>query len=77
MALELHRLLVGAAEGLLQDEVLDRRSDGYKGPITPASSAVAANYTIVDMFASVATGNATPEAAAKMAAKQAERYYKS
>jgi multiple sugar transport system substrate-binding protein len=51
--------------------------DGYKGPITPASSAVAANYTIVDMFASVATGNATPEAAAKMAAKQAERYYKS
>jgi multiple sugar transport system substrate-binding protein len=51
--------------------------DGYKGPITPASSAVAANYTIVDMFASVATGNATPEAAAKMPAKQAERYNKS
>ncbi len=50
--------------------------DGYKGPITPASSAVAANYTIVDMFASVVTGNAAPEAAAKMAAKQAERYYK-
>jgi multiple sugar transport system substrate-binding protein len=50
--------------------------DGYKGPITPASSAVAANYTVVDMFASVVTGNATPEAAAKMAAKQAERYYK-
>ena len=40
------------------------------------SSAVAANYTVVDMFASVVTGNATPEAAAKMAAKQAERYYK-
>ena len=50
--------------------------DGYKGPITPASSAVAANYTIVDMFASVVTGNATPEAAAKLPAKQAERYYK-
>jgi multiple sugar transport system substrate-binding protein len=50
--------------------------DGYKGPITPASSAVAANYTVVDMFASVVTGNATPEAAAKLAAKQAERYYK-
>jgi hypothetical protein len=28
------------------------------------------------MFASVVTGNATPEAAAKLAAKQAERYYK-
>ena len=44
---------------------IPRYYDGYKGPITPASSAVAANYTIVDMFASVATGNATPEAAAK------------
>ena len=50
--------------------------DGYKGPVTPASSAVTANYTIVDMFASVATGNATPENAAKRAAHQAERYYK-
>jgi multiple sugar transport system substrate-binding protein len=50
--------------------------DGYKGPISAASAAVIANYTVVDMFASVVTGNATPEAAAKQAAKQAERYYK-
>ncbi|MDR3476392.1 MAG: ABC transporter substrate-binding protein [Devosia sp.] len=50
--------------------------DGYKGPVTPASSAVTANYTVVDMFASVVTGNATPEAAAKRAAQQASRYYK-
>lgn len=50
--------------------------DGYKGPVTPASSAVTANYVIVDMFASVVTGNATPESAAKAAAKAAERYYK-
>lgn len=50
--------------------------DGYKGPVTPASSAVTANYTVVDMFASVVTGNATPEAAAKRAAAQAARYYK-
>jgi multiple sugar transport system substrate-binding protein len=50
--------------------------DGYKGPVTPASSAVTANYTVVDMFASVATGNATPEAAVKRAAAQAARYYK-
>ena len=48
--------------------------DGYAGPITPAASAVVANYTVVDMFASVATGNSTPEAAAKQAARQAERY---
>ena len=50
--------------------------DGYKGPISPASSAVAANYTVVDMFASVVTGAASPESAAKLAASQAERYYK-
>jgi multiple sugar transport system substrate-binding protein len=50
--------------------------DSYQGPISAASSAVAANYTLVDMFASVATGNATPEAAAKQAARQAARYLK-
>jgi multiple sugar transport system substrate-binding protein len=49
--------------------------DGYAGPITPAASAVIANYTVVDMFAAVATGNATPQSAAKQAARQAERYY--
>ena len=43
--------------------------DGYKGPISAASAAVIANYTVVDMFASVVTGNATPEAAAKQAAQ--------
>ncbi len=50
--------------------------DGYKGPVTPASSAVAANYVLVDMFASVVTGAATPQQAAKTAARAAERYYK-
>jgi multiple sugar transport system substrate-binding protein len=50
--------------------------DGYKGPISSGSSAVAANYTLVDMFASVATGNATPAAAVKQAARQAARYLK-
>jgi multiple sugar transport system substrate-binding protein len=50
--------------------------DSYKGPISAAASAVAANYTLVDMFASVATGNATPESAVKQAARQAARYLK-
>ncbi len=49
--------------------------DGYKGPVTPASAAVTANYVLVDMFASVVTGNATPQSAAKEAARQAKRYY--
>lgn len=48
--------------------------DAYAGPITDKSSAIAANYTVVDMFASVASGNATPESAVKQAAKQAARY---
>lgn len=51
--------------------------DGYKGPISANSSALAANYIIVDMFAKVATGNASAKDAAAFAAKQAERYYKS
>ncbi len=50
--------------------------DSYKGPISAAASAVAANYTLVDMFASVVTGNATPEEAVKQATKQAARYLK-
>jgi multiple sugar transport system substrate-binding protein len=50
--------------------------DSYAGPISAAASAVAANYTLVDMFASVATGNATPQAAVKQAARQAARYLK-
>jgi multiple sugar transport system substrate-binding protein len=50
--------------------------DGFKGPVTPASSAVTANYTVVDMFAAVVTGNASPEEAAKRGAQQASRYYK-
>lgn len=49
--------------------------DGYKGPIGANSSALAANYILVDMFAKVATGNSSPEAAAKFAANQAKRYY--
>jgi multiple sugar transport system substrate-binding protein len=49
---------------------------GYKGPISAAAATVEANYTVVDMFAAVATGSMSPEAAAKQAARQAERYYK-
>jgi multiple sugar transport system substrate-binding protein len=50
--------------------------DGYMAPISPASSAVSANYILVDMFASVATGNNSAQAAAKQAARQAGRYFK-
>jgi multiple sugar transport system substrate-binding protein len=49
--------------------------DGCAGPLSPAAMAVLANYTVVDMFAAVATGNATPESAAKQAGRQADRCY--
>jgi multiple sugar transport system substrate-binding protein len=49
---------------------------GYKGPMGAAATAVSANWTVVDMFAAVATGDATPEEAAKRAAQQAARYYR-
>ena len=50
--------------------------DGYKGPISAPASKLTADYVLVDMFASVATGAMTPEAAAKQAARQTQRYYK-
>jgi multiple sugar transport system substrate-binding protein len=49
---------------------------GYKGPISQASGAVAADYVLVQMCAAVATGQATPEAAAREAERRARRYYR-
>ncbi|GGC26391.1 ABC transporter substrate-binding protein [Siccirubricoccus deserti] len=49
---------------------------GYKGPITQASGAVAADYVLVQMCSSVASGQATPEAAAREAERRARRYYR-
>lgn len=50
---------------------------GYQGPITQASGAVNADYVLVQMCASVASGQATPEAAAREAERRARRYYRS
>jgi multiple sugar transport system substrate-binding protein len=49
---------------------------GYKGPIGAASAGMAANYVTVHMFAAVASGQATPEEAAREAERQAKHYYK-
>ncbi|NCY23983.1 MAG: hypothetical protein EBX37_03735 [Alphaproteobacteria bacterium] len=40
---------------------------GYKGPISEGSAAANADYVMVQMCASVASGQATPEAAAREA----------
>ncbi len=50
--------------------------NGYKGPISAASGAVTADYVVVQMFAAVASGAATPEEAAQEAERRARRYYK-
>jgi multiple sugar transport system substrate-binding protein len=49
---------------------------GYKGPISQAAGTVQAEYIMVQMFASVASGQATPEDAAKEAERRAKRYYR-
>ena len=49
---------------------------GYKGPITQAAGTVAAEYILVQMCAAVASGQATPEDAAKEAERRTRRYYR-
>jgi multiple sugar transport system substrate-binding protein len=52
------------------------RPNGYAGPLGYASAAVMADYVLVDMFASVVTGAATPDDAIAAAEKRANRYYR-
>jgi multiple sugar transport system substrate-binding protein len=49
---------------------------GYRAPITQASATVAAEFILVQMYASVAAGQATPEAAVREAERRASRYYR-
>lgn len=50
--------------------------DGYKGPISAAAAAVTAEYILVQMFASVAAGAASPEDAVKDAERRMTRIYR-
>ena len=49
---------------------------GYKGPISQASAATNADYVMVQMCASVASGQATPQAAAAEAERRAKRFFR-
>jgi multiple sugar transport system substrate-binding protein len=49
---------------------------GYKGPINQSAGAVAAEYILVQMCASVASGQATPQDAVKEAERRSRRYYR-
>lgn len=50
--------------------------NGYKGPITEGSVAATADYVMVQMCASVASGQATPQAAAREAERRATRFFR-
>ncbi|WP_421995814.1 ABC transporter substrate-binding protein [Roseococcus sp.] len=50
--------------------------NGYAGPITEGSAAANADYVMVQMCASVASGQATPEAAAREAERRAARFFR-
>ncbi len=50
--------------------------NGYKGPISEASASATNDFVLVQMCASAASGEATPEAAAREAARRSERYFR-
>ncbi|HMO29874.1 ABC transporter substrate-binding protein [Enterovirga sp.] len=52
------------------------RPNGYAGPLGPGSAAAMADYIMVDMVAEAATGQRTPEDAAKRAEQRAVRAYR-
>jgi multiple sugar transport system substrate-binding protein len=52
------------------------RPNGYAGPLGPASAAVMADYVMVDMVAEAATGQRSPEEAARRAEQRATRAYR-
>jgi multiple sugar transport system substrate-binding protein len=50
--------------------------NGFDGPISQASGAATADYVVVQMFAAVSSGQATPEEAVKEAERRAKRFYR-
>ncbi|WP_029004082.1 ABC transporter substrate-binding protein [Azorhizobium doebereinerae] len=52
------------------------RPNGYAGPLGPQSAAAMADWIVVDMVAEAATGQRTPEEAARRAEQRAARIYR-
>ena len=61
---------------IFRDSMDNRFWNGYAGPITEASAQATAEYVTVQMFASVASGQATPEQAAREAERRARRIFR-
>jgi multiple sugar transport system substrate-binding protein len=60
-----------------QTVIGDALWESYEGSLGEASAGVLADFVVVQMVASVATGQATPEEAAQEAERRAKRYYRS
>jgi multiple sugar transport system substrate-binding protein len=61
---------------LFRDSMNNQFWNGYKGPISEASGQANAEYVLVQMFASVAAGQATPEAAMREADRRSRRIFR-
>lgn len=61
---------------VFRDSMNNRFWNGWKGPINQAAAAATAEYVMVQMCAAVASGQQTPEAAAREAERRAKRYYR-
>jgi multiple sugar transport system substrate-binding protein len=61
---------------LFRDSMNNQFWNGYRGPLSEASGQANAEYVLVQMFASVAAGQATPEAAMREAERRARRIFR-
>ncbi|CAA9226974.1 MAG: ABC transporter, substrate-binding protein (cluster 1, maltose/g3p/polyamine/iron) [uncultured Craurococcus sp.] len=61
---------------LFKDTMRSTFYNGYKGPLSEATGAATADYVMVQMCAAVASGQSTPEAAAREAERRARRYFR-
>jgi multiple sugar transport system substrate-binding protein len=76
-AYENHKVWTEDPKRLVYKSAATRTLDmGYAGPLGYAAAGVLADFVIVDMVSSAATGQATIEDAMKLAEKRANRYYK-
>ena len=61
---------------IFRDTMKSQFWNGYKGPLSEATGAATADYVMVQMCAAVASGQSTPEAAAREAERRARRYFR-
>jgi len=61
---------------IFRDSMNNRFWNGYKGPITEASATASNEYLLVQMFASVASGQNSPQDAMREAERRARRIFR-